>query len=190
MAPLSWCLSYSLQRRQSSPIPLPLWVGGRWAALVRRPFRRPPVAFTKDAGLKSSDWVPHILRVGFAFLRLWALAGSWTESLVWSVLVGTVPSSFSRITLLHSITPILLPTCGLSLLSLWPCPSWLWGCCPCLPWKSFMIWITVLYSSFPAGIDVDRLFFRDQPLSSERVCSAFSALHSACRPCASVYPRK
>ena len=39
---------------------------------------------------------------------------------------------------------------------------------------------------FSYWIDVDCLFFRDQPLSSERVCSAFSVLHGACRPYASV----
>ena len=51
-----------------------------------------------------------------------------------------------------------------------------------------MIRVTVLYSSFSTGIDVDRLFC-DQPLSSERVCSAFTVLCGASRPCASLSER-
>ena len=138
--------------------------------------------FHQGAGLKSSDWVPHILQVGFAFFAPFGASRLLEPN-------SRCGPSFSEIPLLPSITPILLPTCRPSLLGLWPCASWPWGCCPCLPWKSFMIQVAVLYSSFSAGIDVDRLFFCDQPLSSEQVCSAFSVLHSACRPCGSVHPR-
>ena len=37
--------------------------------------------FCQGAGLKSSDRVPPLLRLGFAFLRLRALAGSWSRIL-------------------------------------------------------------------------------------------------------------
>ena len=129
MAPLPWFLGYSLQRRQPSPLPLPLRFGGGWAAKVGHPFRRLPVA---SAAPVAFAWVPDSSPLtrfciscgwGLPFLRLWALAGSWSRILDVVRPGVSFPSSLSGIHLLPSITPIWLPTCRQSLLGLWPCPT-------------------------------------------------------------------
>ena len=124
--------------------------------------------------------------MGFAFLRLRALAGSWSR------ILGVVrPGRDGSLILfrdsppLLSHTPISFPTYGLTLLDLWP-----WGCCPWLPWQSFSVRVTASPAIFSL---MERMAMaccpRGRPLSLGRVCSAFSVHHSTCRPGASVYLR-
>ena len=53
VASLPWCLGHSLKHRQPSPLPLPLWVGGGWAAKVQAPFLAASGDFGRSGGLRQ-----------------------------------------------------------------------------------------------------------------------------------------